>query len=376
MEHLHALIMGIITGALFGAVLHKVGAIRYSRVEGMLLLRDLKIMKFAFIGVATSSILYGLVDIFGIAEMTHIYPRVMPYMGIAHLIGGFLFGIAMAAAGFCPGTCVARVGAGKFLAVAGVIGLVAGILAYNSIQPMLVEAGILAKKEKLTLYGLLGLPYGVMAVTLGIVFIIFAVIADWLDPAKKYYKEQEPRSFIDMLRGEWHWLPSGILAGLIITWATIQGEYLGFSGAALALVGWIAHMIGHPLQVVPTINETVIWHAGLILGLIPGAFLSAILSRTFKFDVVPPPFAVAVTPIPWVRLALVFFGGFFLALGAMIGGGCTTGSFLAAYPTLSVGSFLMSGTFFVVGILTANLIYFGRWMKFVQAKQLADEVYD
>ena len=376
MEHLHALIMGLITGALFGAVLHKVGAIRYSRVEGMLLLRDLKIMKFAFIGVATSSILYGLVDILGIAEMTHIYPRVMPYMGIAHLIGGFLFGIAMASAGFCPGTCVARVGAGKFLAIAGVIGLVAGILAYNELQPTLVEAGILAKKEKITLYGLLGLPYGVVAVVWGIAFIIFAIIADWLDPAKKYYKEQEPRSLLDMLRGEWHWLPSGILAGLIITWATVQGEYLGFSGAALALVGWIAHMLGHPLQVVPTINETVIWHAGLILGLIPGAFISAILSKTFKFDVVPPPFAVAVTPIPWVRLILVFFGGFFLALGAVMGGGCTTGSFLAAYPTLSVGSIAQSGTFFIVGILTANLIYFGRWMKFIQAKQLADEVYD
>ncbi len=376
MEHMHALIMGIITGALFGAVLHKVGAIRYSRVEGMLLLRDLKIMKFAFIGVATSSIIYGLVDLFGLVEMTNIYPRIMPFMGIAHLIGGFLFGIAMASAGFCPGTCVARVGAGKFLAIAGVIGLVAGILAYNALQPTLVEAGILGQKEKLTLYGLLGLPYGVTAVVWGILFIIFALVADWVDPAKKYYGESEPRSFIDMLRGEWHWLPSGILAGLIITWATIQGEYLGFSGAALALVGWVASLLGHPLQVVPTINDTVIWHAGLILGLIPGAFLSAILSKTFKFDVVPPPFAVAVTPIPWVRLALVFFGGFFLALGAMIGGGCTTGSFLAAYPTLSVGSLAMSATFFVVGILTANLIYFGRWMKFIEAKKLADEVYD
>ncbi len=375
MEHTHALIMGIITGALFGIVLHKVGAIRYSRVEGMLLLRDLKIMKFAFTGIATASIVYGLAHLLGYADALNIHPRVMPYMGIAHLIGGFLFGIAMASAGFCPGTCVARVGAGKWFAAAGVVGLILGIVIYSMIQPSLVEAGILGQKEKLTLYGLLGIPYGVLAVVWGIAFIIFAIIADWFDPAKKY-EQKENKTFLEAIRGEWHWLPSGILAGLIITWATMQGEYLGFSGATLALVGWIAHMIGHPLQIVPSINETIMWHAGLIIGVLPGAFLSAILSRTFKFDAVPPPFAEAVTPVPWVRLVLVFFAGMFLALGAMIGGGCTTGAFLSAYPTLSVGPMAMSATYFVIGVLTANLIYFGRWSRFVQAKKAADEVYD
>ncbi|MGC9081076.1 MAG: hypothetical protein ACP5H4_05250, partial [Sulfurihydrogenibium sp.] len=56
-ENSHHLLMGILTGALFGFVLFKVGAVRYSRVEGMLLLRDLKIMKFAFTGIATASII-------------------------------------------------------------------------------------------------------------------------------------------------------------------------------------------------------------------------------------------------------------------------------------------------------------------------------
>ncbi|MDQ7055852.1 MAG: YeeE/YedE thiosulfate transporter family protein [Persephonella sp.] len=150
MEHLNHLLMGLLTGALFGIVLHKVGAIRYSRVEGMLLLRDLKIMKFAFMGIATASIIYGLADIFGIAEQTNLLPRIMPYLGIAHLVGGFLFGIAMASAGFCPGTCVARVGAGKFISFAGVIGLILGIVIYTQIQPWLVEVGILGTREKIT----------------------------------------------------------------------------------------------------------------------------------------------------------------------------------------------------------------------------------
>ncbi|SNZ09010.1 hypothetical protein SAMN06265182_1450 [Persephonella hydrogeniphila] len=376
MEHLSHLIMGLITGGLFGIVLHKVGAIRYSRVEGMLLLRDLKIMKFAFMAIATTSIIYGLADIFGVAEETNLLPRIMPYLGIAHLVGGFLFGIAMASAGFCPGTCVARVGAGKFISMAGVVGLILGIVIYANIQPWLVDVGILGTREKITLYGVLGLPYGPLAVVWGILFVIFALLADWLDPAKKLGYDQPAGNFIQALRGEWHWAISGILAGLIIAWATAQGEYLGFSGGALAFVAWMADLLGHPLSVVPKISESIIWHAGLIIGVLPGAFLSAILSGTFKFDPVPPAFAKSVTPFPWVRLILVFFAGIFLALGAMIGGGCTTGAFISAYPTLSVGSMAQSATYFVVGVLTANLIYFGRWSKFLQAKKESDEVYD
>lgn len=378
MEHSEHLIKGIIMGALFGIVLFKVGAIRYSRVEGMLLLRDLKIMKFAFTGIATASIIYGLAAIFGFSENTNLIPRVMGYLGIAHVIGGIMFGVAMASAGFCPGTCVARVGAGKFISLAGVIGLISGILVYNAVQPSLVEAGILGHSKDLTLYGVLGVPYGPLAVAWGVLFLIFALIADYLDPAKKLYQEEKYDSVFErIIKGEWHWAVGGVAAGSIIAGVTAQGEYLGFSGALLSLVGWIANELGHPLSnVLPKITESTMYRAGLLIGVLPGAFLAALISGKFKFDPVPPAFAQGVTPLPVVRMILVFFAGLFLALGAMIGGGCTTGAFLAAYPTLSIGSMLMSATYFVVGVITANLIYMGRWQKFIEAKKVSDQVYD
>ena len=376
MEYTGHLIMGLLTGALFGFILFKVGAVRYSRVEGLLLLRDLKIMKFAFIAIATASIIYGLADIFGFSESANLIPRIMPYMGIAHLVGGVLFGIGMASAGFCPGTCFARVGAGKFVALAGVIGVILGILIYATIKPTLVDIGILGAKEKLTLYGVLGLPYGTLAIAWGALFIVLALVADWLDPAKNLEEENFDNPVSAIIKGEWHWSISGILAGLTIAWATSQGEYLGFSGGALALVGWIAHLIGHPLDVVPKVSEGIVWHSGLILGVIPGALIGAIISGKFKFDVVPPSFANAVTPIPWVRITIAFVAGILIALGAMIGGGCTTGAFISAYPTLSIGSMVQSATYFITGIIVANLIYMGKIQQFFSAKREADEVYD
>jgi len=378
MEHSGHLLMGFITGALFGFVLFKVGAIRYYRVEGLLLLKDLKIMKFAFIAIATASIIYGLADIFGVAQDLNLIPRIMPYMGIAHLVGGVLFGIGMASAGFCPGTCFARIGSGKFVAIAGVIGIVLGILLYATLKPVLVDIGILGTKEKLTLYGILGLPYGVLAVVWGVLFIIMALVADWVDPAKKLGlpEEKYDNPIVGLIRGEWGWALSGFLAGSIIAWATAQGEYLGFSGGALALIGWISHLIGHPLDIVPKITETILWHAGLILGVIPGAFVAAIISGKFKFDLVPPAFAKAISPLPWVRMAVAFVAGIIIAFGAMVGGGCTTGAFISAYPTLSIGSMVMSGTYFTVGIIFAHLIYLGKLDKFLSAKKESDEVYD
>ena len=51
---------GFLIGFLFGFVLHKGGLIRYSRIIGTLLLRDLKPMKFMFTGLAVAMLGYGL----------------------------------------------------------------------------------------------------------------------------------------------------------------------------------------------------------------------------------------------------------------------------------------------------------------------------
>ena len=87
---------GFLIGFLFGFVLHKGGLIRYSRIIGTLLLRDLKPMKFMFTGLAVAMLGYGLSELLGLG----ITPRINPYIGAGHLLGGLLFGIGMAISGF------------------------------------------------------------------------------------------------------------------------------------------------------------------------------------------------------------------------------------------------------------------------------------
>lgn len=369
--------MGLLTGAAFGVVLYKVGASRFSRVMGMLTLRDTKVMKFAFTAIATASVLYGLAALLGVADEWRLVPRVMPYLGWAHLVGGVIFGVSMGFSGFCPGTCVAKYGAGagekKFTALAGIAGLVAGVLAYTLLKDPLTTSGIVATNQKpITLNGLLGLPYGVVALVWGALFFGISVAVDRLLPERAFAPARERKGLLDYVRGEWSWLASGVVGGTVIVLATAQDGYLGFSGALLAAVGWGADLVGHPLEAVPKITPDIAWRAALIVGVLPGGLLArAFSTKSAAAAAHTAPKVFELRPV--VRN---FAGGFGLALGAMIGGGCTTGAFISAWPTLSLGSLAMGGTFFAASMATSNLLLWSRRLDLSQAQLAGDRVYD
>ncbi len=369
---------GALTGAAFGVLLYKVGATRYSRVMGMLTLRDTKIMKWTFATIAVASILYGLAAALGVAEQLHVVPRTMPFLGWAHLVGGVLFGIGMGVSGLCPGTCVAKLGArsggAKYVAPAAIAGLFAGVLIYDAIKASLVDVGVVAAQPKpLTLPGVLGLPYGAVALIVGALFLAIAYLADRFTTEHSFTPARAKTSVVDWVRGEWSWPAAGVVAGVLLVLATAQGGYLGFSGALLALTGWLAHLVGMPLDSVPAITDDIIWRAALIVGVLPGGFLASVLSLPSK-AAVESPLPKTVQPI---AIARGFGAATAMTLGAMIGGGCTTGAYLAAWPTLSLGSFAMGATFFAVSMATSSgRAFIVRSLDLTQAQRDGDRAYD
>ena len=371
-------ISGALTGAGFGVVLYKVGATRYSRVMGMLTLRDTKVMKFAFTAIAVASLLYGLAAATGVAGALHLVPRTMPFLGWAHLLGGALFGVGMGVSGLCPGTCVAKLGgrggATKGQTPAAIAGLFVGVLVYDALKAPLTDAGIIAANQKpLTLPGMLGLPYGAVALLFGATMLLVAFAVDRLTREREFVPARAKTSVIDWLRGEWSWAAAGTVGGALVVLATAQGGYLGFSGALLALTGWLASAVGLPLEVVPTINDDIMWRAALIVGVLPGGMLASALSLPSK--------AAVESPLPRAFHAPLVAKGFMSAaamtLGAMIGGGCTTGAFISAWPTLSLGSFAMAGTFFAVSMAVGTgRIYISKTLDVAKAQAEGDRVYD
>jgi hypothetical protein len=58
------------------------------------------------------------------------------------------------------------------------------------------------------------------------------------------------------------------------------------------------------------------------------------------------------------------------------GGGCTTGAFISAWPTLSLGSVAMSLTFFATSIAVSNARIWLGSLDMKQAQAIGDRVYD
>ncbi|MCM2333183.1 MAG: YeeE/YedE family protein [Anaeromyxobacteraceae bacterium] len=373
-----AFLLGALTGAGFGVVLYKVGATRYSRVMGMLTLQDTKVMKFAFTAIGVASLLYGLAAALGVAEAAGLAPRAMPFQGWAHLLGGALFGAGLGVSGLCPGTCVAKAGgrggAVRFGGAAAILGLVAGVLAYAALKDRLQSSGLApAHQPPLTLHGELGLPYGAAALAWGALFLGLAALVDRLTPEKVFEPDAPRVGALQRLRGEWSWAAAGTAAGLLVVLATAQGGYLGFSGALLAVVGWGAHLVGHPLELLPRVDADIAWRAALLLGVLPGAWLAHLAS-------LPSRAAAAAGPVVRVldpgAVGRNFGAAAVMSLGALIGGGCTTGAFIAAWPTLSLGSLAMAGTFFVVSMAVAGGRRLVRTLDLGAAQALGDRVYD
>jgi hypothetical protein len=374
-----AFLRGALVGAAFGIVLYKVGATRYSRVMGMLTLRDTKVMKFAFTAIGVASLGYGLAAALGVGEGWGLVPRTMPFLGSAHLLGGVLFGLGMGVAGLCPGTCVAKAGGRggdrKFATPAAVAGLVAGVLLYAALKDPLMDAGVIAAVQPpLTLHGALGLPYAAVALAWGALFLGVALVLDRATPEKVYEAARERRSVVDYVRGEWSWAAAGTAAGLLVLVATADGGYLGFSGAILAAVGAAAHAVGHPLAIVPRVDDDLLWRAALIVGVFPGAWIARAISLPSK--------AAAAGPLPRKVLdpgaiAKSFSAATVMCFGALVGGGCTTGAFISAWPTLSVGSLAMAGTFFASSMLVSNArLLVIRSYDLGAAQTAGDRVYD
>lgn len=124
-------------GAGFGFLLHKAGLTHYARIVNVYRLRDMTVIRFMLAALLAGAIaIQAAVDL----GLTAAVP-VPTTFAAANVLGGLVFGIGMATAGYCPGTIVAEAGEGRLDAwVAGLAGLFAGALVFGQLQPILMPA--------------------------------------------------------------------------------------------------------------------------------------------------------------------------------------------------------------------------------------------
>ncbi|HNY40678.1 MAG TPA: YeeE/YedE thiosulfate transporter family protein [Bryobacteraceae bacterium] len=162
------LLLGLITGIVFGFLLHRSGVSKYATITGQFLLRDFTMMKMMMtaiiVGGAGAYAMHGL----GWVDLT-----IKPMLMGGVIVGALVFGVAMAVLGYCPGTAVAACAEGRKDALMGVAGMLAGSMVYAEMFPWL-KATVLSwpDKGKITLPETIGAPWWVF-------FLVLAAAA-WL----------------------------------------------------------------------------------------------------------------------------------------------------------------------------------------------------
>lgn len=171
------LILGLVTGILFGALLQQGRVLRFEKQLGAMLLKDMTILKFML-----SAIIVGMIGINLLVDAGMIELKVKSAAVGANLIGGLLFGIGWAVVGYCPGTSVGAIGEGRWHAVWAVLGMLAGAAVYAEVYPRLNETVLTwGRLGNVTLASVTGIHHWIWIVLLTAVYV---VLFRWFEKKK------------------------------------------------------------------------------------------------------------------------------------------------------------------------------------------------
>ncbi len=161
------------------------------------------------------------------------------------------------------------------------------------------------------------------------------------------------------------WTPYLAGAGIgILSWIAfaIAKDPIGVTTAYGRLAGEVAI----PLLGAETVATNTYWKAApfaidygvlFLVGIMLGAFVSAIVSGTFKIELVPDIWKAEIGTSVWKRFAYAFFGGVIIMYGARLAGGCTSGHGISGGLQLAVSSWLFLAVMFATGLVASAVLF-------------------
>jgi len=124
-EHGSVLLVFII-GVLFGGIIQYTRADKFEKIAGFAMLKDTVVPKMLFLAIGLASIgLYFLIE----AGYAHYHVKPVLLGGL--IIGGVIFGVAMAIMGKCPGTGPISIAEGRIDVMVGAVGGILGGLVFT-----------------------------------------------------------------------------------------------------------------------------------------------------------------------------------------------------------------------------------------------------
>lgn len=121
-----SLMLVLLIGIIFGGIIQYTRVDKFEKIAGFSMLKDTIVPKVLFLAVGLSSI-----GLFFLIESGHAHYHIKPIIWQGLVIGGVLFGVAMAIFGKCPGTGPVSIAEGRMDVLIGAIGGLFGGLVFT-----------------------------------------------------------------------------------------------------------------------------------------------------------------------------------------------------------------------------------------------------
>lgn len=130
------LVLGAITGLVFGFLLQKGGVTRYNVIVNQFRFKDFTVLK-----TMLTAIVVGAIGIYAMLQFGMLKGLSVKGTELAmNAGGGLIFGVGMVLLGYCPGTALAAVGQGSRDAAVGIVGALVGAAVYAEVYPLLARS--------------------------------------------------------------------------------------------------------------------------------------------------------------------------------------------------------------------------------------------
>lgn len=168
--------------------------------------------------------------------------------------------------------------------------------------------------------------------------------------------------------GRFNWSPYLVGAGIgVLSWVAfaVFGDPLGVTTAysrvaslfALPFMGSDAVAANSYWKSMPLKWDYGVW---FLVGIPFGALASAIISGTWRLELVPEVWKERFGPSVAKRFLAAFLGGIVIMYGARLAGGCTSGHGISGGLQLAVSSWLFLAVMFATGLVVSRIM-FRKW---------------
>lgn len=333
------IVLILIFGALFGAVLQYASLNKYNVISGIARLDNLLVAKTIVLAIGVGALLITSEIALGLASY-----HVKPFLLGGILMGGLIFGAGMAILGYCPGTMAVSLGEGSWDALIGIIGGLFGGVVYTLLLPSM--NGILGPNlGKISLNSLMGTNI-LFFVMMFIIAAAFIFIAFWLHKKDKSKNQK--------------WIYSGIALAVlnaIVFAVAFTNRPIGASTSYPYVADVITGFTDNDyLEKIKTPGN---WELIFLSGAFLAALVISMIKKEFKFTLIHSSWKEYHGESKGKRIFWAFFGGFILIFGARMAGGCTSGHILSGGMQLAMSS-LVFGVFVFAGLLITGKLFYRK----------------